>query len=249
MAKGKRWARMLAGLAVLALVSAACGDDDGGTVRLPPRASRDRSRSRVHRRSSPSRSLVAELFNETNPDVEITVEGPGTGDGFELFCQGEIDIADASRAIDEEDEVPACEDGRDRVRGARGRARRDHRDGELRQLASSASPPPTCTRSSVRNPSGINSTTDANALSRGGGRRRHDAVAGPRGHRSGRGVGNVRRVHRALGDPRPRGRARRRRGGLRGASPRLSVVAERQRDHPGDGGKPERDRVRGLRVR
>ena len=38
------------------------------------------------------------------------MEGPGTGDGFELFCQGEIDIADASRVIDEEDEVPACEE-------------------------------------------------------------------------------------------------------------------------------------------
>ena len=38
------------------------------------------------------------------------MEGPGTGDGFELFCQGEIAVADASRPIDEE-EVAACEDG------------------------------------------------------------------------------------------------------------------------------------------
>ena len=29
MVKGKRWARMLAGVAVLTLVSAACGDDGG----------------------------------------------------------------------------------------------------------------------------------------------------------------------------------------------------------------------------
>jgi phosphate transport system substrate-binding protein len=39
--------------------------------------------------------------------VEITVEGPGTGDGFELFCNGETDISDASRAIEQE-EIDAC---------------------------------------------------------------------------------------------------------------------------------------------
>jgi phosphate transport system substrate-binding protein len=57
----------------------------------------------------PVSSLVAELFAEENPDVEITVEGPGTGDGFELFCNGETDISDASRPIEEE-EVQACEE-------------------------------------------------------------------------------------------------------------------------------------------
>jgi len=57
----------------------------------------------------PISSLVAELFAEENPDVEITVEGPGTGDGFELFCNGETDISDASRPIEEE-EIQACEE-------------------------------------------------------------------------------------------------------------------------------------------
>jgi phosphate transport system substrate-binding protein len=57
----------------------------------------------------PISALVAEIFNETNPDVGITVDGPGTGDGFELFCNGETDISDASRPIDEE-EIAACED-------------------------------------------------------------------------------------------------------------------------------------------
>ena len=41
--------------------------------------------------------------------MKIAVDGPGTGDGFELFCQGETDISDASRAIDEE-EAAACAD-------------------------------------------------------------------------------------------------------------------------------------------
>lgn len=58
----------------------------------------------------PITSLVAEAFSGDNPDVSISVDGPGTGDGFELFCNGEIDIADASRPI-EDDEIAACEDG------------------------------------------------------------------------------------------------------------------------------------------
>jgi phosphate transport system substrate-binding protein len=57
----------------------------------------------------PISALVAELFNESNPEVNISVEGPGTGDGFELFCQGETDISDASRPIDEDEET-ACQD-------------------------------------------------------------------------------------------------------------------------------------------
>jgi phosphate transport system substrate-binding protein len=50
---------------------------------------------------------VAERFNEIHPDVAIRVDGPGTGDGFQLFCAGDIDISDASRAI-REAEAAAC---------------------------------------------------------------------------------------------------------------------------------------------
>jgi phosphate transport system substrate-binding protein len=50
---------------------------------------------------------VAEKFSEIAPDVDVSVDGPGTGDGFELFCKGETDISDASRAIREE-EAAAC---------------------------------------------------------------------------------------------------------------------------------------------
>ena len=41
--------------------------------------------------------------------MAINVEGPGTGDGFELFCAGETDISDASRQIEEE-EAAGCAD-------------------------------------------------------------------------------------------------------------------------------------------
>ena len=95
---------------MLMLVAAACGgngtDDPGGGPSGLTGSITISGSSTVE----PISALVAELFNEPNPDVNITVNGPGTGDGFELFCQGEIDIADASRPIDE-DEVTACQDG------------------------------------------------------------------------------------------------------------------------------------------
>jgi phosphate transport system substrate-binding protein len=56
----------------------------------------------------PITALVAEAFNGANPGVGITVEGPGTGDGFARFCAGETDISDASRPISEE-ETANCE--------------------------------------------------------------------------------------------------------------------------------------------
>ncbi|HYF46765.1 MAG TPA: substrate-binding domain-containing protein, partial [Acidimicrobiales bacterium] len=56
----------------------------------------------------PISSLVAESFSSANPEAGVSVDGPGTGDGFELFCNGETDISDASRPI-EEDEIAACE--------------------------------------------------------------------------------------------------------------------------------------------
>ncbi len=47
-------------------------------------------------------------FADMAPGVAVTVEGPGTGDGFAKFCAGETDVSDASRAIKAE-EVEACE--------------------------------------------------------------------------------------------------------------------------------------------
>jgi phosphate transport system substrate-binding protein len=51
---------------------------------------------------------VFEAFAALHPDVTGFVDGPGTGDGFALFCNGETDISDASRAI-RDDEIAACE--------------------------------------------------------------------------------------------------------------------------------------------
>ena len=52
---------------------------------------------------------VAESFEDVAPDVTVDVEGPGTGDGFLKFCNGDADIADASRAIKDE-EAQTCAD-------------------------------------------------------------------------------------------------------------------------------------------
>jgi phosphate transport system substrate-binding protein len=57
----------------------------------------------------PITNRVAEEFAATNEGFAYTVEGPGTGDGFAIFCNGETDISDASRAISEE-EMAACAD-------------------------------------------------------------------------------------------------------------------------------------------
>lgn len=57
----------------------------------------------------PISARVGELLEDCGSGVLATVDGPGTGDGFQLFCAGETDISDASRPIKEE-EAQACAD-------------------------------------------------------------------------------------------------------------------------------------------
>ena len=58
----------------------------------------------------PMSDAAAEFLNEENPDIKVTVGESGTGGGFEKFCADQTDISDASRPIDEEEEVPLCEE-------------------------------------------------------------------------------------------------------------------------------------------
>ena len=114
MGKRRNGLLVLAMIAVLALVAAACGDDDGGETGSSTGASGATALSGTITISGsstvqPITSLVAELFNEdVSSDVSITVDGPGTGDGFVLFCDGETDIQDASRTIEDEEKA-ACD--------------------------------------------------------------------------------------------------------------------------------------------
>jgi phosphate transport system substrate-binding protein len=57
----------------------------------------------------PITQAAAEGFNRQSPDVEITIGGAGTGDGFEAFCGGTTQISNASRPI-KDDEVQACQE-------------------------------------------------------------------------------------------------------------------------------------------
>ena len=97
---------LVPGIAALALVLAACGDDggSGSDSDLSGEVTVDGS-STVF----PMSQTAAELFRAEAPDVEVAVGEAGTGGGFERFCAGETDISDASRPIDE-DEVAICEE-------------------------------------------------------------------------------------------------------------------------------------------
>jgi phosphate transport system substrate-binding protein len=102
--------RVLLLVFALTLVAAACGDDDGGGSGgdVGTNVSGEISISGSST-VEPISAANAQKFASANPDVAIAVEGPGTGDGFELFCNGETDISDASRPIDPDEELPNCE--------------------------------------------------------------------------------------------------------------------------------------------
>jgi phosphate transport system substrate-binding protein len=91
------------------LLGAACSTDnpsdntnDGGSETLSGSVSVSGSSTVL-----PISNLVAEEFSAQNPDVNVKVDGPGTTDGFVLFCKGDTQISDASRPIEDE-EIAAC---------------------------------------------------------------------------------------------------------------------------------------------
>ena len=114
--------RLLLALAVtgaLAFGVAACGGDDdssssgssteetsssGGGGDVSGKITIDGSST-----VGPFTEAAAELFNEDNPNVQVTVGISGTGGGFEKFCAGETDISDASREIKADEEAPVCD--------------------------------------------------------------------------------------------------------------------------------------------
>ena len=60
---------------------------------------------------APISQAVAEEFSKENSDVNVSVGISGTGGGFKKFVSGEIDIADASRAMKPEELSTAQKNG------------------------------------------------------------------------------------------------------------------------------------------
>lgn len=113
--------RRLAWLALplsLALVAGACGsdDDDEGTGSGGEDSGaeeQDFSGQSVSVTGSSTVAPISEIVGEdfaADTGAEVTVDDPGTGDGFVTFCEGGADITDASRPIKDE-EIAACEAG------------------------------------------------------------------------------------------------------------------------------------------
>jgi phosphate transport system substrate-binding protein len=89
-------------IAAIALVAAGCGGS--GDERAEPQVVADGSST-----VGPLMVEAAKQFNETNDNVAIDVDITRTSDGLERFCADQIDIANASRPIDQ-DEAEACAD-------------------------------------------------------------------------------------------------------------------------------------------
>ena len=73
----------------------------------------DRSSSDGSSTVGPITTAAAENFSELAPNVEIEVSISGTGGGFSRFCEGETDIQNASRPINEEEAAICAENGID----------------------------------------------------------------------------------------------------------------------------------------
>ena len=116
----------------VALIASACGSDDDApsstpnetqsvsattSPAAPPTADPSSVSGEVVISGSstvePISVLVAELFRDVAPDVRVNIDGPGTGDGFKLFCAGDTDISNASRQIQDSEKETCAEAGID----------------------------------------------------------------------------------------------------------------------------------------
>lgn len=102
-------------LMALVMIAAACGGGedsaDSSDSESPVDADADACEGSINASGSstvePITTRAAELYVDAGCNADITVDGPGTGDGFALFCAGDTDISDASRTI-KDGEVEDC---------------------------------------------------------------------------------------------------------------------------------------------
>ncbi len=95
-------------IGVVGLTAAACGgsgDESEGSAGGNAGSIRIDGSSTV----APLATLAAERFEQQGSGTRVTVGTSGTGGGFEKFCNGETEIATASRAIKDEEQA-MCDD-------------------------------------------------------------------------------------------------------------------------------------------
>jgi phosphate transport system substrate-binding protein len=129
---------VLAGFVSLALLASACGEDEGAveqtsapTTEAPDTSEGGETETTMATETTEAMEMVGgEVFVTGSSTVEpisvrvgelagemsggalaVSVEGPGTGDGFQKFCAGEADISDASRPIKDEEAAICAEAG------------------------------------------------------------------------------------------------------------------------------------------
>lgn len=100
----------LASIVAMSLIVVACGPDEGAIEPTtdPEATNGGTAGGEVFVSGSstvePISVLVGELAEQLSGGaLAVTVEGPGTGDGFAKFCAGETDVSDASRKIKDEE--------------------------------------------------------------------------------------------------------------------------------------------------
>jgi phosphate transport system substrate-binding protein len=105
-------------LLAFGLVAAACADDDDagsdstGAAGVSTEACPTDVEGELTISGSSTVEPISAAVGEKLLDcsgIGATVDGPGTGDGFKLFCAGDTDISDASRPIKDE-EAQVCAD-------------------------------------------------------------------------------------------------------------------------------------------
>lgn len=109
-------ARILGPLLAVVVLAAACGNDNSDAYAGLTDATADPAVSgRVTVTGSstvePVSTFAAQAFRGQNDQVDISVEGPGTGDGMEKLCDGAADVSGASRPITEDELARCSEEG------------------------------------------------------------------------------------------------------------------------------------------
>jgi len=105
----------MVGLLILAVGLSACGGGSGGGQSGGSSGGSSQLTIQGSSTMLPISQAAAEAFKQENSDVELTVGGGGTGDGFEAFCRQTAEIADASRPIKDEEAQNCQENGVDYI--------------------------------------------------------------------------------------------------------------------------------------